>query len=305
MSGAGRSTVLDALEDIGYYCVDNLPPQVIQSVVSTCLEGGVSRIALGLDVRVRDFLDAADGAVQAVQAEGKVELRVLFLDASDEMLVRRFSSTRRPHPLSTFSGATGPMALLAGVSQERQEVASLRALATEVIDTTQLSVHELRRTIGERFGSGTDTQSRMRIRIVSFGFKFGPPVEADLVLDVRFIENPYFVEELRPLTGLDAPVRDFVLKNPDGQGFIDRALELLVFALPRYEKEGKSYLTVAVGCTGGQHRSVAIAEELAARLRKVLSVNLDAVHRDAARSQASVKADLKHSVAPAATERRT
>lgn len=197
------------------------------------------------------------------------------------------------------------MALLAGVSQEREEVASLRALATEVIDTTQLSVHELRREIGERFGSGTDSKSRMRIRIVSFGFKFGPPVEADLVLDVRFIENPYFVEELRPLTGLDAPVREFVLKNPDGQGFIDRALELLAFALPRYEKEGKSYLTVAVGCTGGQHRSVAIAEELAARLRNVLSVNLEAVHRDAARSQASVKADLKHSVAPAAAERRT
>jgi UPF0042 nucleotide-binding protein len=305
MSGAGRSTVLDALEDIGYYCVDNLPPQVIQSVVNTCLEGGVTRMALGVDVRVRDFLDAAAGAVQAVQAEGKVEVRVLFLDASDEMLVRRFSSTRRPHPLSTFSGETGPMALLAGVSEEREEVASLRALATEVIDTTQLSVHELRRLVGERFGSGTDASSRMRIRIVSFGFKFGPPVEADLVLDVRFIENPYFVDALRPLTGLDAPVRDFVLQNPDGQGFMDRAVELLAFALPRYQKEGKSYLTVAIGCTGGQHRSVAIAEELAARLRKVLSINLEAVHRDAARSQASVRADLKHSSAPAAVEGRT
>jgi UPF0042 nucleotide-binding protein len=305
MSGAGRSTVLDALEDIGYYCVDNLPPQVIQSVVVTCLEGGISHIALGLDVRVRDFLDAADGAVQAVQAEGKVEVRVLFLDASDEMLVRRFSSTRRPHPLSTFSGETGPMALLAGVSQEREEVASLRALATEVIDTTQLSVHELRRTVGERFGSGAGGQSRMRIRLVSFGFKFGPPVEADLVLDVRFIENPYFVDALRPLTGLDASVRDFVLKNPDGQGFIERAVELLAFTLPRYEKEGKSYLTVAIGCTGGQHRSVAIVEEIAKRLRESLAVNLDAVHRDASRSQASIKSEIQHSVVPAATERRT
>lgn len=305
MSGAGRSTVLDALEDIGYYCVDNLPPQVIQSVVVTCLEGGISRIALGLDVRVRDFLDAAAGAVQAVQAEGKVEVRVLFLDASDEMLVRRFSATRRPHPLSTFSGETGPMALLAGVNQEREEVASLRAVATEVIDTTQLSVHELRRAVGERFGLGAGVQSRMRIRLVSFGFKFGPPVEADLVLDVRFIENPYFVDALRPLTGLDASVRDFVLNNADGQGFIERAVELLAFTLPRYEKEGKSYLTVAIGCTGGQHRSVAIVEEIAKRLRKTLSVNLDAVHRDAARSQASIKSEIQHSVSPAATERRT
>jgi UPF0042 nucleotide-binding protein len=143
----------------------------------------------------------------------------------------------------------------------------------------------------------------MRIRLVSFGFKFGPPVEADLVLDVRFIENPYFVEALRPLTGLDAAVRDFVLQNPDGQGFIERAVELLAFTLPRYEKEGKSYLTVAIGCTGGQHRSVAIVEEIAKRLRKTLSVNLDAVHRDAARSQASIKSELQHSVAPAASER--
>lgn len=305
MSGAGRSTVLDALEDIGYYCVDNLPPQVISSVVTTCLDGGIPRMALGLDVRVRDFLDAGAGAVQAVQREGKVAVRVLFLDASDEMLVRRFSATRRPHPLSTFSGETGPMALLAGVSEEREQVASLRALATEVIDTTQLSVHDLRRTIGERFGVETGSQPRMRIRIVSFGFKFGPPVEADLVLDVRFIENPYFIEGLRPLTGLDAPVRDFVLKEADCQGFIERALELLAFTLPRYEKEGKSYLTVAIGCTGGQHRSVAVVEELVGRLRKVLSLNLEAVHRDAARSQASVKADLKHSVAPAAAEKRT
>jgi len=195
------------------------------------------------------------------------------------------------------------MALLAGVTQEREEVAGLRALATEVIDTTQLSVHELRRNIGERFGSTTENKSRLRTRIVSFGFKFGPPVEADLVLDVRFIENPYFVETLRPLTGLDAPVRDFVLKDADCQGFIERALELLVFTLPRYEKEGKSYLTIAVGCTGGQHRSVAVVEELVTRLRKALApngsaFNLEAVHRDAARSQASVKSEIRHSIPP-------
>jgi UPF0042 nucleotide-binding protein len=256
-------------------------------------------MALGLDVRVRDFLYAGASAVQAVQGQGLVEVRVLFLDASDEMLVRRFSSTRRPHPLSTFSGETGPMALLAGVTQEREEVAGLRALATEVIDTTQLSVHDLRRTMGERFGTDAGPQARMHTRLVSFGFKFGPPVEADLVLDVRFIDNPYFVEALRPLTGLDAPVRDFVLKEPDCQGFIERALELLVFTLPRYEREGKSYLTVAIGCTGGQHRSVAIVEELTGRLRKALPLNLEAVHRDVARSQASVKSEIRHGIPPA------
>jgi UPF0042 nucleotide-binding protein len=280
MSGAGRSTVLDALEDIGYYCVDNLPPAVIQNVVKTCQQGGIHRVALGLDVRVRGFLEAAVGEVRAVRQSGEAEVRVVFLDATDETLVRRFSSTRRPHPLSTFSEglATGPTALLAGVGKERERLSGLRTLVSEVIDTTQLSVHDLRRIVAERYGTAAST--RMHTRIMSFGFKFGPPVEADLVLDVRFIENPYFVESLKAFTGLDPAVRDFVLQKADCQGFVERALELLVFALPRYVREGKSYLTVAIGCTGGRHRSVAIAEHIAERLRQDQGMQLEVVHRD-------------------------
>jgi len=302
MSGAGRSTALDALEDIGYYCVDNLPPAVIQNVVSTCLDGGIQRVALGIDVRVRDFLDAAVAGLHDVKASGKVDVRVVFLDASDEMLVRRFSSTRRPHPLNTFSGETGPMALLAGVSEEREQLAGLRTLATEVIDTTQLSVHDLRRTFVKRYGSSNEGEQHMRTRIVSFGFKYGPPVEADLVLDVRFIENPFFIDDMRPLTGLDDKVRDFVLGKSDSQGFLDRAFELLVYTLPLYRKEGKSYLTVAIGCTGGQHRSVAIAEQLALRLRHSIPIQIEVTHRDLVRGQSSIKEwDERRSGRPEAT----
>ncbi|HTM45377.1 MAG TPA: RNase adapter RapZ [Polyangiaceae bacterium] len=288
MSGAGRSTALDALEDSGYYCVDNLPPGVVESVVETCLKGGIKNIAVGIDVRARGFLDAAVSAVKAIRSAGKVKVSVVFFDASDEVLMRRFSSTRRPHPLNTFSdvpGETGPMALLTGVHKEREQLAGLRALATAVVDTSQFSVHELRRTVVTRFNPDARPSTRMRARIVSFGFKYGPPLEADLVLDVRFIDNPYFIDALRPLTGLDAPVRDFVLGKADCIGFVDRAVELLAYALPRYEKEGKSYLTIAIGCTGGQHRSVAIAEHLAEQLRSRLQIGLEVAHRDVTRAE--------------------
>ena len=294
LSGAGRSTALRALEDLGFFCVDNLPTLLVEQTVASCERGGMRRLALGIDVRVRSFLQGAGQALQLLAASGRT-LHIIFLDASDEALLRRYSSTRRPHPLSTVE-PPGPVgAVLEGIQIERERLAPLRAIASRVLDTTRLSVHELRRRIVGEFGPGAGRGERMRTRILSFGFKYGVPVDADLTLDVRFIENPYFVEDLRPLSGLDTPVSRFVLGKPDTQGFLERAMALLEFLLPRYEAEGKSYLTVAVGCTGGRHRSVAIAERIAEELRRCLQVQVSVSHRDIgevdreARSEASAR----------------
>jgi RNase adapter protein RapZ len=297
LSGAGRSTALRALEDLGFFCVDNLPTLLVEQTVASCERGGMRRLALGIDVRVRSFLQGAGQALQLLAASGRT-LHIIFLDASDEALLRRYSSTRRPHPLSTVgtSDPGGPPgAVLEGIRIERERLAPLRALASRVLDTTRLSVHELRRRIVSEFGPGAGRANRMRTRLMSFGFKYGVPVDADLSLDVRFIDNPYFVDHLRPLSGLDGSVAQFVLARPDAQGFLDRAMALLEFLLPRYEAEGKSYLTVAIGCTGGRHRSVAIAERIAEELKARLSVEVDVSHRDIgevdreARSDASAR----------------
>lgn len=284
LSGAGRSTALRALEDLDYFCVDNLPTLLVQPAVESCERGGMRRLALGIDVRVRTFLEGASQALKDLAASGR-QLHILFLDASNEVLIRRFSSTRRPHPLTTPVGAEPgrPVrAVLDGIELERERLAPLRALATRVLDTTRLSVHDLRRRIIADFGPRAGRADRMRTRIMSFGYKYGVPVDADLILDVRFIDNPYFIEGMREQTGLDAVVAEFVMTNPDAQGFFERSLELLEFGLPRYEAEGKSYLTVAVGCTGGRHRSVAMAEAMAAELRGRLGIAIDVFHRDVA-----------------------
>ena len=267
-SGAGRSTALRALEDLEFFCVDNLPTLLVHQAVESCERGGVRRIALGIDARVGSFLDGAGPALRALAASGH-KLEILFLDASNDVLLRRFNSTRRPHPLSTAvaAGPGGPArAVLDGIQLERERLAPLRALASRVIDTTHSSVHDLRRQVVALFGPGAGRSVRMRTRLVSFGFKYGVPLDADLLLDVRFIDNPHFVPELKALSGLDAKVAAYVLEKPDTQGFMTRALDLLEFTLPRYEAEGKSYLTVGVGCTGGPHRSVAIAESLGTAL---------------------------------------
>lgn len=283
LSGAGRSTALRALEDLGYFCVDNLPTLLAEQAAESCERGGIERLALGIDVRVGAFLAGASGALGALVASGH-RVTIVFLDASDEVLLRRFSSTRRPHPLSTpgpaGAGRTAN-AVLDGIRMERERLAPLRALADQVLDTTHLSVHELRRHMIERFGPGANaTAVRMRTRLLSFGFKYGLPVDADIVLDVRFIDNPYFVDALRPLSGLEAPVREFVMAQPATARFVELTLDLLEFSLPRYEAEGKSYLTVAIGCTGGRHRSVVLAEHLAAALIKRLGHAVDVAHRD-------------------------
>ena len=302
VSGAGKSTAVRALEDLGFFCVDNLPTPVMKSTLDAFATVGVRRIAIGIDVRVRGFLDAATAALESLQVPGERELSVLFLDASDEALLRRFSSTRRPHPLSTTlepGSERAATAVLDGIRIERELLMPLRGRATLVLDTTQLSVHELRRQVTAHFGPGAGGAPHMRTRFVSFGFKFGTPVDADLLFDVRFLDNPYFVPELRDLSGSTQIVKDFVLAQPDSRGFLERVSSLLDFCLPRFEREGKSYLTVAIGCTGGRHRSVVITDELVSRLRGREGVSIDVVHRDVDRVRITGPgADPDHSTAP-------
>jgi UPF0042 nucleotide-binding protein len=283
LSGAGKSTAVNALEDLGYFCVDSVPTPVLPGTLAAFAAAGVRRVAFGIDVRVRRFLDDAAAVLAQLSVPGERELSVLFLDASDEALLRRFSSTRRPHPLSTSSEAgseQGALAVLDGIRMERELLTSLRARASIVLDTTRMSVHDLRREVIAHFGPTAGGAPRLRVRLLSFGFKFGPPVDADMVLDVRFLDNPYFVPELSKLPGTNPAVRDYVLSS-DGSGeFLDISGKLLEFCLPRFEREGKSYLTIGIGCTGGRHRSVVVSEQLAERLRKQTGLPIDVIHRD-------------------------
>ena len=294
LSGAGKSTALRALEDLGFFCVDNLPTSVFSETLSACDAGGISLVALGIDVRVRSFLGDVGTSLDGLAASASREIALLFLDATDEALLRRFSETRRPHPLSTVpetGSERGALAVLDGVRLERDRLAPLRARATHVIDTTTLSIHELRRRIVSSFGPGAGEVPRMSIRFVSFGFKYGTPVDADLVLDVRFLDNPNFVPHLKHLTGTDAEVMAYVLDRDETRQFVAKALDLLAFALPRYEREGKAYLTVAVGCTGGRHRSVVLADHLAKELTHATGLAIAVVHRDMGRAPSPVPDD--------------
>lgn len=287
LSGAGKSQALHTLEDLGFFCVDNLPTLLAPEAVSLCERGGMMRVALGIDVRVREFLGETQNVLQLLEANGHRDIQVLFIDASDQTLLRRFSESRRPHPLATESGREGALAVLDGVRIERERLAPLRASATRVIDSTDMSVHDLRRILVAHFGPAAGSARRMATRIVSFGFKYGMPVDADVVLDVRFLDNPFFVAELRPLTGLDEPVISHVLSAPETQEFLARARALLEYVLPRYEREGKSYLTIAIGCTGGRHRSVVVAETIARELNLATGFPIAVVHRDTHRGPVS------------------
>lgn len=284
LSGAGKSTALHALEDLGFFCVDNLPTSLVRSAVEACEAGGITRIGLCIDVRVGSFLEGATAALDSIR-HGR-DVVILFLDASDETLLRRFSETRRPHPLTTRG--TGVIAMLDGVLLERERLVSLRARATIELDTTRLSTHDLRRIVIERLRPAKVDAPRMSTRFVSFGFKYGIPLDADLLLDVRFLDNPHFVPELRELTGNDAPVRDYILRNADALEFINRTEQLLSFCMPRYASEGKSYLTVGIGCTGGRHRSVALTNVLSDSLRRKTGLPIAVVHRDIARANSSI-----------------
>lgn len=258
VSGSGKSTALRALEDAGFYCVDNLPILFLEKLLelSGHTAGEVSRIALVVDAREGRFLAEAPRIIEEVRQNGS-DVQMLFLDASDDALVRRYSETRRRHPLA--GGGSVPD----GISAERRALADLKAIADEVIDTTTLNVHELKRLVTRRFAAGEG--ARLGVTLVSFGFRFGIPTHADMVLDVRFLPNPYFIPELKAYPGTDPRVSEFVLGQPDAKAFLERLAELFGFLLPRYRTEGKSYLTIAIGCTGGKHRSVALAGALAER----------------------------------------
>jgi RNase adapter protein RapZ len=289
LSGAGKTTAVEALEDLGFYCVDNLPIPVVEATLSALAALGIARVGLGIDVRLGAFLDLAPKVIDAIKSSLALKVSILFLDAADDVLIRRFGSTRRPHPLSTVSTPgheREAMAVLDGIMIERVRLASLRSRASSVVDTSGLSIHDLRRTVIGLFDSEQSTRPKLSTRVVSFGFKYGLPLDADLVLDVRFLSNPYFVETLRDLTGLDLPVRDHVLGNSEGQLLLSRILEYLNFCLPRFEQEGKSHLTIAIGCTGGRHRSVAVATAIAQELHQLPHRPVDLIHRDIRRELA-------------------
>lgn len=275
LSGAGRSTAAKCLEDLGWFVVDNLPPALLSTMAELGRRtgGGVSRIAVVVDVRGGAFFADLRAAIDALDAGG-MRPRVLFLEASDDALIRRFDHVRRPHPLQ------GTDRVVDGISRERAQLAELRGEADLVLDTTDLNVHELRSKIDAAFGQPGG--NRLNATVVSFGYRYGLPLDADLVADCRFLANPHWVEALRPFTGRDPQVRDYVLDQPGAQEFIDRFAELLRLVGDGYLREGKRYLTLAVGCTGGRHRSVAVAEELGARLAAT-GVGVQVVHRDLGR----------------------
>ncbi|MES1166170.1 MAG: RNase adapter RapZ [Verrucomicrobiota bacterium] len=271
VSGAGKSTALRALEDLGYYCADNLPMPLLPRFVELLSQRReTERAALGIDARSGQFLAESREILAGIRQAGHA-LEILFLDAPDEVLIRRFSETRRRHPLMSTD-------IRAALLAERSQLGPIRLEADAVIDTGGLTVHSLRALIQDRH-RGTGEQ--LSVTLMSFGFKNGLPPEADIVLDVRFLPNPFFVKELAPLTGEDEAVRRFVLDHPDTHAFLGRAMELLRLSLLGFEREGKSHATIAIGCTGGQHRSVAIVAEIANRMAQ--SFAMSTRHRDMGR----------------------
>jgi len=277
MSGAGRSTVAHALEDLGWYVVDNLPPTLLSDLIKQGVQSEIKSLAVVVDVRGGKFFDELASSLSELKESG-ANFRVAFLDASDQALVQRFESTRRPHPLQ------GKGRIVDGIAAEREKLQELLAQADVVIDTSNLNVHQLEKRTTEIFAQGL-TQS-VRVNVLSFGYKYGIPVDADLVLDCRFIPNPHWIPELRPLTGLDDKVKDNVLSNSGVSQFVQSYVSVINQMLPGYLREGKKYLTVAIGCTGGRHRSVSVAREIAAQLdgeRDGFSVSAHASHRDVGR----------------------
>jgi len=275
MSGSGKASALKVFEDLGYYCVDNLPVELIPRFAELAVQSGeIPRTALVVDVREGMQLEKLPAMLRAVKRI--IPTRVIYLEASDPVLVRRFSETRRPHPLGTST------TVRTSLRTERRHLRAIRALANLVIDTSKFNVHELRAHLTDRFKHASQSQQSILVSCVSFGFKHGVPDDADLVFDVRFLPNPHFVPEFRGLTGRDSRVAKYIRSFPQTKEFISRISQLLVYLLPHYIHEGKSYLTIGFGCTGGQHRSVMIAEAVCMRLRKA-GYKVKVVHRDSPR----------------------
>jgi len=262
LSGSGRSAAMKAFEDIGFYCVDNLPLELLSAFVEFA-QGSeeASRSAIGVDIREKGFAERFPALYGELKADGRA-IEMLFLDANDQSIVRRFSETRRPHPL-----AKGSTPLLDGIRQERTALADVKKLADRIIDTSDYTVHDLRQAIERHYTTG-DAGRPMVLTLVTFGYKYGIPYDVDLLFDLRFLPNPHFVPELRPLTGEDPKVRDYVMARPDSVEFLDKLQGFVEYLLPRYRSEGKSYLTIGFGCTGGKHRSVSVSLLIAERLRQ-------------------------------------
>ena len=280
MSGAGRSTVAHSMEDSGWYVIDNLPPSLLTAVLDMT-ERTSDSIGVVIDVRGRQFFDDLNRALAELVEKG-VSRKIVFVDASDEVLITRFESSRRPHPLQ------GNDRIVDGIEREREKLRELRSGADLVVDTSQLNIHQLERKIKELFQSGS--LAALKVNVLSFGYKFGIPADADLVMDCRFIPNPHWQVELRPKSGLDKEVSDAVLNATAVPEFLDRYVALFDSIARGYLNEGKKFLTLAIGCTGGKHRSVAVAEELAKRLNGLeisqdASVSAHAIHRDLGRER--------------------
>ncbi|MFP4634292.1 MAG: RNase adapter RapZ [Nitriliruptoraceae bacterium] len=273
LSGAGRSTASNVCEDLGWFVIDNLPPTLIERVTELAFAPGssVTKLAVVADVRGREFFSALVETVRELR-RSEADVRVLFLDATDEVLVRRFEETRRRHPAAEDGG------VLSGIHRERQQLAELRGSADLIVDTSDLNVHELRDRVLELLEDADSVP--LRVEVVSFGFKHGSPRDADLLFDVRFLPNPHWVEELRPYSGLDDLVRDFVFGQPATAPFVEALQRLLDVAVPGYIAEGKRYLTIAIGCTGGKHRSVAITEAVGTYLEDAFELPVNVLHRD-------------------------
>lgn len=271
LSGSGKTVVSRFLEDMGYYCVDNLPAKLIPAFVELWQKKKVEidRAALVMDIREPRFLTEFPGVLRDIRK--KIPARLVFFDASDECLVKRFSETRRPHPLARGRST------LEGVRLERRRLLAIKKTADEVVDTSGLTISQLKEAVSRKVLGAASL--RMQTLIVSFGYKYGLPLDSDLVFDTRFLPNPFYVDRLRSRNGKARSVRDFVLGSPEGRAFLGELVRFMEFLLPRFVKEGKSTLTVAVGCTGGRHRSVAIAEELRARLRET-GGDIKIYHRD-------------------------
>ncbi|MFI5322876.1 MAG: RNase adapter RapZ [Thermodesulfobacteriota bacterium] len=274
VSGSGKSTAMNVLEDLGYYCIDNLPMTLLPKFIELCenSQGDINKVALAVDIREGVFFEGAPEIIRELKEKGHA-IDVIFLDSSDAALIRRYKETRRKHPLSADGN------ILEGISREREMLKNLKELSSNYIDTTDYNVHQFKEVIKNRFDKSLSR--KLLINILSFGYKHGYPYDADMIFDVRFLPNPFFIEELRDLTGLDQEIAEFVMSKEDAKEYIGKLTEFLEFLIPRYEKEGKTYLTIAIGCTGGKHRSVLIAKKLSEHFGHLSPVT---IHRDISKS---------------------
>jgi UPF0042 nucleotide-binding protein len=276
LSGSGKSHAIRALEDLGYFCVDNLPTSLIPTLADLVRREGISRVAIVVDIREKNFLNDFPKVFRKLRAMKGLNPALIFLEATHETLVRRFSETRRPHPMAPDKSPSE------GIRAERKRMNVIRSMSDEIIDTSALTVHQLRQAFATFSGVNRRQKAKLAVNVISFGFKHGLPMDADLVFDVRFLPNPHFVQRLRPKTGRDAEVIRFMQEHAATGELLDRLTELLKFLVPQYVAEGKSYLTIGIGCTGGRHRSVMVAEALRKRLAGVPGARIRVQHRDIA-----------------------